>query len=96
MTVPRITISAGRATVRLPDADRRALIAELSPCGCNATKSTGTAALRSAFRGALEEHGEGSVCLSEVHGMRVALGACGCGRAGAVSARLSAALARVR
>ena len=74
-----VAIVDGWCAIRLPEADRAALLAELEPCQCRAAKSAATAAARAGLVAALRAGGDDArVPIHAIHGIRVALAPCPC------------------
>lgn len=94
-----VKLEAGWAVIRLPEADRDQLLADLAECPCRAPKSAATAEERAWLREQLAELPV-RVPLHRIHGLRVALGACACrGPSGAnetTRKRLATALGRLK
>ncbi|WP_103173747.1 hypothetical protein [Paracoccus sp. SY] len=93
-----VRVESGEAVIRLPEDARNKLVEELAPCPCVAPKSIATTETRQAFLDALP-HQPVRWPVSNIHGLRVALGDCACRGpqpSDTIRHRLSVALGKLR
>ncbi len=94
-----VKLEAGWAVIRLPQADRDQLMADLAECPCRAPKSAATAEERAWLREQLAELPV-RVPLHRIHGLRVALNSCPCtgptAAGDTIRERLNRALGRLK